>query len=70
MKRNATGELLALGKIARVDSFACGHVVLTVEQLRIGFTRADFLEFAQTIQLAAAHLEKNDAMRAEWGFYL
>jgi len=72
MKRNnpTTGELLACGKVARADTYACGHVILTVEQLRIGFTRADFREFAQTVALALANLENREVARAEWGLYM
>lgn len=63
-------ELLALGKVARADAFACGHVILTVERLRIGFTRADFREFAQTVALAVQNLEDREALRAEWGLFM
>ncbi|HMV34434.1 MAG TPA: hypothetical protein PKM44_03100 [Turneriella sp.] len=72
MKRNTptTGELLACGKVARADTYPCGHVILTVEQLRIGFSRADFREFAQTVALAQANLDDREVARAEWGLYL
>jgi hypothetical protein len=72
MKSNnpANSEVLALGKVARVDTFPCGHVILTVEQLRIGFTRPAFREFAQTVTLALANLEDHEVARAEWGVYM
>lgn len=69
-KNPATGELLALGKVARADTYACGHIILTLEQLRIGFSRADFREFAQTVALAAENLENREALRAEWGLFM
>lgn len=71
MRKNipTPSELLALGKIARVDSYPCGHVVLSVESLRIGFTRTDFVEFAQTVALAAENLENKELLRAEWGLF-
>lgn len=72
MKRNTptTGELLACGKVARADIYPCGHAILTVEQLRIGFNRADFREFAQTVALALSHLEDREVARGEWGLYM
>jgi hypothetical protein len=72
MKRNTptNAELLACGKVARADSYPCGHIVLTVEQLRIGFTRADFREFAHTIALALANLEEREVARRDWGLYM
>lgn len=65
-----TGELLALGKVARADTYACGHVILTLEQLRIGFTRADFREFAQTVALATENLDNRESLRSEWGLFM
>lgn len=65
-----SGELLACGKVARAYTFPCGHVILTVEQLRIGFTQADFREFAQTVALALANLEDREVARRDWGLYM
>lgn len=64
------GELLAQGKVARADSFPCGHVMLTFETFKVGFAREDFADFANTVAMAASHLACRDTERAEWGLFM
>ena len=62
-------NLLAAGKCATANSFACGHIVLTVAGMRLGFSREDFGDFAATIILAAENLQRRDRELAEWGLF-
>jgi len=64
------GELLAQGKVARVDAFPCGHIILTFESFRVGFHPDDFQDFANTLAMAASHIACRDAERAEWGLFM
>ncbi|MCX7633287.1 MAG: hypothetical protein N2Z22_08150 [Turneriella sp.] len=58
-------ELLALGKTARLDAYPCGHIVLSVERLRIGFSPSDFEDFARTVLLAQQVLEERKSLHEQ-----
>ncbi len=64
------GELLAQGKVARVESFPYGYAILTLDTLKLAFAREDFYDFANTIAMAAAHLQCRDVERSEWGLFM
>lgn len=64
------GELLAQGKVARAETYACGHTVLTFDNLKVAFTREDFYDFANTVAMATAHLQCRDIERSEWGLFM
>lgn len=64
------GNLLAAGKCVSADVFACGHVVVTVAGLRLGFSREDFVDFAATVALASENLRRRDCEISEWGLFL
>ncbi|GEM_PF-6531765 len=64
-----TGNLLAAGKCVTASSFACGHIVITVAGMRLGFSREDFGDFAATVILAAENLQRRDREIAEWGLF-
>lgn len=68
-KSTQGGELLARGKVARADMFACGHLDITFESFRIGFSLADFKDFAATVAMARANLDQREAERNNWGLY-
>lgn len=68
--RTQRGELLAQGKVASVRSFACGHIILTFENFKVGFQPEDFDDFANTVAMAASHLAGREAERAEWGLFM
>ena len=65
-----TRNLLAAGKCVTADVFACGHVVVTVAGMRLGFSRADFADFVATIALASENLRRRDCEISEWGLFL
>ncbi|HRP69331.1 MAG TPA: hypothetical protein PLY93_07355 [Turneriella sp.] len=69
-RQQQCGELLALGKVARAETFLCGHIVLTFDSFKVGFSRDDFYDFANTIAMASMNLACRDKERAEWGLYM
>ncbi len=64
-----TGDLLAQGKCTTANAFACGHIVLSVAGLRLGFSREDFADFAATVHLATENLQRRERELAEWGLF-
>lgn len=65
-----SGELLSQGKVARVDAYACGHVVVAFEAFKVGFAAQDFRDFAHTVAQALEHLAQRETERAEWGLFM
>jgi len=65
-----SGELLAQGKVARAEIFPCGHTILAFENFKVAFAREDFYDFANTVAMAASHLQCRDTERSEWGLFM
>ncbi|MBS0617004.1 MAG: hypothetical protein JSR44_02390 [Spirochaetes bacterium] len=63
-------DLLAQGKTARVQAFPCGHIVLSIANLRLRFTREDFRDFVHTIMLAETHRAQRETELTEWGLFM
>ena len=62
-------NLLAAGKSASAVVFACGHVVVTVAGLRLGFSREDFADFAEIVDQAAKNLRQRDREISDWELF-
>lgn len=64
-----TGDLLAAGKCVTANTFPCGHIILSVAGMRLGFSREDFADFAATVTLAADNLRRRDIEISDWGLF-
>lgn len=63
------GVPLASGNNARADLFACGHIVVTLANMRLAFSREDFLEFAETLYGARQTLSRRETEYRDWGLF-